>query len=71
MCSIDGAASPPAHAEADLAARLARAIDDLAAAAATGAGADDQDLAALLAQAWAMVAAADPSLAARTARYTR
>ena len=71
MCSNDSAAS--------LAARLGSAIDELAAAAgATGAagpaGAADQladcDVAARLAAAWALIAAADPELAERTARYS-
>jgi hypothetical protein len=73
MCSITGGAgaadSPAAGVQADLAARLARAIDDLAAAA--NASAEGEDLAVLLARAWAVVAAADPQLAARTAHYTR
>ena len=67
MCSIASATGPAEPAQADLAARLARAIDDLA----TAASADDQDVAELLARAWAMVTAADPLLAARTARYDR
>ena len=75
MCSIASQPGPgerPAEpAESDLATRLARAIDDLAAAAAGGADTEDGDLAGLLARAWATVAAADPQLAARTARYTR
>jgi hypothetical protein len=75
MCSIAGAADPPQprqdSAQTGLGARLARAIDDLAVAAASGADADDQDVAWLLARAWAVVAAADPQLAARTARYGR
>jgi hypothetical protein len=71
MCSIDGPAGLEEVPESDLAARLARAIDDLAAAAASDGAAADTDLAGLLARAWAMVTAADPGLAARTARYTR
>jgi hypothetical protein len=67
MCSIASAKGPGEPAQSDLAARLARAIDDLAGAA----GAGDQEVAELLAGAWAIVAAADPKLAARTARYTR
>jgi hypothetical protein len=59
-----------AAAETELATRLAAAIDELAAAAAGDAGADS-DLAQRLARAWAMIAAADPELAARTARYSR
>jgi hypothetical protein len=57
---------------ADLGQRLSAAIDDLAAAASsTSVPADDQDLAARLAAAWAMIAAADPELASRAARYAR
>jgi hypothetical protein len=69
MCSIGSEAAAAEPAQTDLAARLARAIDDLAAAAAAGDGEDGQDVAGLLARAWAMVADADPQLAARTARY--
>jgi hypothetical protein len=71
---------------AELAERLAAAIDSLAAAGAdegsTAEGGTDKggtaeggtagaDLASRLASAWAMIAAADPELAARTARYSR
>jgi len=55
---------------ADLATQLAAVIDDLAAA---GDDYDDdarRDLAVRLASAWAMITAADPELAARTARYS-
>jgi hypothetical protein len=69
MCSIVSASDEAGPASTDLAARLARTIDELAAAA--SAGPDAADFAALLATAWATVAAADPQLAARTARYTR
>ncbi len=110
MCSNAGSFGPPTRPEADLAARLAAAIDELAAAASsqvgTGrvrAGADsagearagearvgqdhadqdhadqdrayrdraESDLAERLARAWAMITAADPEVAARTARYSR
>ncbi len=55
--------------EQDVAARLGTAIDEVAAAAgATDRGPDD-DLAARLAAAWALIAAADPALAERTSRY--
>jgi hypothetical protein len=53
------------------AAAVAKAVDDLAAA--VGAGDDDAsgpELAAQLADAWAMITAADPELAARMARYS-
>jgi hypothetical protein len=50
-----------------IAAVLTRAIDELAAAASAG---DDAEMAAQLASAWAMVAAADPELAARAERYS-
>jgi hypothetical protein len=69
MCSIVSAGGEAGPAGTDLAARLARTIDELAAAARTGA--DAGDFAALLARAWETVADADPQLAARTARYTR
>jgi hypothetical protein len=52
----------------DLAARLRTMIDELAADASTGDDASDE-LAARLASAWALLADADPELAARTARY--
>jgi hypothetical protein len=51
----------------DLAARLRTMIDELAAAASTGDASDE--LTARLASAWALLADADPGLAARTARY--
>jgi hypothetical protein len=54
-------------AESELAARLAAEIDEVAAAA--GADAANPDVASLLARAWAMIAAADPDLAARAAEY--
>jgi len=52
----------------DLAARLRTMIDELAAEVSTGD--DDGGLAARLASAWALLADADPELAARTARYS-
>jgi hypothetical protein len=113
MCSNAGRIGPPAHPGADLAARLAAAIDELAAAARSpvSSGKDgieahrvgqdpadrdpadrdpadrdpadrdradrepayqspaEDDLAERLARAWAMITAADPEVAARTARY--
>jgi len=50
-----------------VAAVLAQAIDELAAAASAG---DDAQLAARLAGTWAMITAADPELAARTEKYS-
>jgi hypothetical protein len=57
--------------ESALAARLAAAIEDVAAAARADDNAADADLAARLAGAWAMITAADPELAARAASYSR
>jgi hypothetical protein len=67
MCSRVALRDPAA----DLAVRLAAAIDSLAAAGAEDDGMAGEDLAARLAGAWAMIAAVDPELAARTARYSR
>lgn len=64
MCSKVSPHEPPSH---HVAAVLTRAIDELAAAASAG---DDAELAAQLASAWAMIAAADPELAARAERYS-
>jgi hypothetical protein len=61
MCSND----PPA----DLAARLGSAIDEVAAVADKAGQPADGEVAARLAAAWALIAAADPELAERTARY--
>jgi hypothetical protein len=69
MCSKPGGAGHHDPPPADLAARLGRAIEELAATA----GQDDPacpELAERLASAWAMITAADPELAARTARYS-
>jgi hypothetical protein len=66
MCSNAFAGPPPA----DLADRLGGVIDDLAAAAETGERAPGDDLAARLAAAWALIAAVDPELADRTAKYS-
>lgn len=66
MCSNPGRGGPR-RAESELVARLAAEIDDVAAAA--NADAASPDVASRLAQAWAMIAAADPDLAARTAEY--
>jgi hypothetical protein len=56
---------------ADIAARLATAIDELAAAASGDQDAAAGELAERLALAWAMIVSADPELAARAARYSR
>jgi hypothetical protein len=66
MCSNEGRVVPP-RADSELAARLAAEIDDLAAAA--DADAASSDVTSRLARAWAMITAADPDLAARTAEY--
>jgi hypothetical protein len=55
---------------AGLAARLGSAIDELAATADAADQAEDNDVAAQLAAAWALIAEADPELAERTARYS-
>ena len=62
MCSSESAG--------DLAARLGRAIDELAILANQSQQAGDRDLADRLAAAWALIAAEDPELAKRTARYS-
>jgi hypothetical protein len=67
MCSN---VSPP-NSAADLATRLAAEIDALTSAGDDADDAAESDLAARLASAWAMITAADPELAARTARYSR
>jgi hypothetical protein len=56
---------------ADTAAAVAKAVETLAAAITAGDDATGPEFAAQLASAWAMIAAADPELAARTARYSR
>jgi hypothetical protein len=75
MCSNVGQSGPPARGpsartEADLAAELAAAIDELAAAVTAEQDPADSGLAGRLAAAWATIVAADPELAARTARYS-
>jgi len=69
MCSNVGQGSR-ARAEAELAARLAAAIEELATAVGADNGAVGPDVASRLARAWALITAADPELAARTARYS-
>lgn len=70
MCSNRSGLRGEPAATADLAARLSAAIDELAAAADGAAGDSGGELTARLASAWALLAEADPELAARTARYT-
>jgi hypothetical protein len=67
MCSN---AKPPELTAADTAAAVAEAVDTLAAAITAGDDATGPEFAARVANAWAMIAAADPELAARTARYS-
>ena len=67
MCSSVGQTAPT-RAEAALAAHLAAAIDDVAAA--LHADAASAEVASRLAAVWAMITAADPELAARAAGYT-
>ena len=67
MCSNAGLHEPTA---ADTAAAVARAVDTLAAAITAGDDATGPEFAAQLADAWAIITAADPELAARMARYS-
>jgi len=67
MCSNTRSREPSG---ADAAAAVAKAVDTLAAAIMAGDDATGPEFAAQLASAWAMIAAADPELAARTARYS-
>jgi hypothetical protein len=71
MCSNVRPSGRAVRPEADVAARLAAAIDELAAAAGTDQDSAESDLAQRLARAWSIITAADPELAARTARYSR
>jgi hypothetical protein len=71
MCSSASQPQPTESPESALAARLAAAIDDVASAARAENDAADSVLAERLAQAWAMIAAADPELAVRAASYSR
>ena len=68
MCSN---AEPRRATAADTAAAVAETVDTLAAAITAGDDATGPEFAAQLADAWAMIAAADPELAARTAGYSR
>lgn len=77
MCSIARPSGPSDPNSTGLAATLSLALDELAAQLAcacasgadAGADATGPELADRLAGAWAMIAAADPEIAARTARY--
>jgi hypothetical protein len=69
MCSNASAAGKLAAGAADVAAQLAMAIDECAAAARRPGRAAETDLAGRLAAVWAILTAADPELAACTARY--
>jgi hypothetical protein len=69
MCSNDSSADDAPASADDVAAQLARAIDDCAAVARNPEEAADPRLAARLAALWAMLTDADPDLAARAARY--
>jgi len=71
MCSNVSDVGQPSQPESMLAARLAVAIEELAAAASSDNDAIADDMAGRLAGAWALITAADPELAARTARYSR
>jgi hypothetical protein len=72
MCSNGGSRqlSTEDIAAADIAAAVAKATDELAAALSAGDDAASQGIAAQLAGAWAMITAADPELAARMDRYS-
>jgi len=58
-------------AAADVAARLATAIDDCAAVARHPSAASEPDLAERVASLWTILTDADPELAARTASYSK
>ena len=62
---MTGASEP---APGDLAAHLGNAIDELAAGIGTDESGGSQ-IAQRLARAWALITAADPEMASRTARY--
>jgi hypothetical protein len=67
MCSNGGSRQVSAG---DIAAEVARTVDELAAAVSAGDDAAGERIAAQLAGAWAMITAADPELAGRMARYS-
>jgi hypothetical protein len=70
MCSNAGWTTRT-WAQTNMPAQLTAAIDELAAAVGADADADSADIAERLVHAWAVIAAAYPELATRTARYTR
>jgi hypothetical protein len=70
MCSIARGADTNDSATGDLAATIARMIDAVADAAGAPEDVECPDIAARLASAWAIIAAADPEIAARSARYS-
>jgi hypothetical protein len=61
---------PAAAQRAELAARLAAAIEECAKAATGQECGSDRDVTARLAAVWAILTGADPELATRTRRYT-
>jgi hypothetical protein len=69
MCSILGTPGRVTAVAADVAARLASAIDDCATVAQRPSAASEPDLAERVAALWTMLTDADPELAARTAKY--
>jgi hypothetical protein len=69
MCSNVDVPGQAGAAAAEVAAQLASAIDECAAAAHRSGGAAEPDVSGRLAAMWAMLTAADPELAACTARY--
>ena len=69
MCSSPGRPAIVTAGTADVAARLARAIDDCAALVRHPSAASEPDLAERLATLWTMLTDADPELAARAAKY--
>jgi hypothetical protein len=70
MCSNAGIPTQHAKPGIGIAAQLARAIDDCAAAARQPGMTVEPDLTARLAALWAMLRDADPELAARADQYT-
>jgi hypothetical protein len=70
MCSNSRTAAYAGRTPDDLAEQLAAAIEECAAAVRSQDGAAAGELAERLAAAWAMLARADPEVAARMARYS-
>lgn len=70
MCSNGGGGGADRHdSAADMAARLNRVIEEVAAAVGSADQLTEGEVASRLAGAWAVVAAADPELDAHVARY--